>query len=84
MSPARKAPKKAKSAKPAKRSPKARPAKRAAAKTRPAKALKPKAAKAGGKPGRRHCSAMDPFGGPCQSAPRPGSTHCTIHSYLDR
>lgn len=33
---------------------------------------------------RRHCIAMDPFGGPCQSAPRLPSKYCTIHSYLDR
>ncbi|MEK6975513.1 MAG: hypothetical protein AABY18_04130 [Candidatus Thermoplasmatota archaeon] len=33
---------------------------------------------------RRHCAATDPFGDPCQSAPRMQSTYCTIHSYLDR
>lgn len=33
---------------------------------------------------RRHCAATDPFGDPCQSAPRLPSAYCTIHSYLDR
>lgn len=33
---------------------------------------------------RRICTAQDPFGGPCQSSPRPGSPFCTIHSYLER
>lgn len=41
-------------------------------------------AQAPGKPERRRCVAVDPFGDPCQSAPRLPSKYCTIHSYLDR
>lgn len=68
---------------PAARSRSAKPAKKAAkAKAKPAaKAAK---GKAPGTPERRHCIAVDPFGDPCQSAPRLPSKYCTIHSYLDR
>lgn len=58
-------------------------AKRTAAKAKP-RATRAGKASAAGKPARRGCAAMDPFGGPCQSQPRPGSKYCTIHSYLDR
>ena len=80
MSPARKTKKAAKkSSRPAR--PAAGKAKPAAAKAKPAKAAK---AKKGAKAEKRHCAATDPFGDPCQSVPRMGSTYCTIHSYLDR
>ena len=75
---------------PAARSRKAKPAKKAAkSKAARTKAAKPavKAASKGkgaGTPERRHCVAVDPFGDPCQSAPRVPSKYCTIHSYLDR
>jgi len=75
---------------PAARSRAAKPAKKAA-KSKPsqAKAAKPMAkaaskGKAAGTPERRHCIAVDPFGDPCQSAPRLPSKYCTIHSYIDR
>lgn len=55
---------------------------KAKGKTSVAKAV-PKG-KSSGAPKRRHCIAVDPFGDPCQSAPRLPSKYCTIHSYLDR
>jgi hypothetical protein len=69
----------------------ARPVRPAAGtrKGKPAKKAAPKAkaaakGKAPATPERRHCIAVDPFGDPCQSAPRVPSKYCTIHSYLDR
>lgn len=75
--------KRAKGAKRAKPSKAARP--RAKAKGKAATVAKvPKAAPAARLKQRRPCAAQDPFGGPCQSSPRPGSAFCTIHSYLER
>lgn len=82
MSPARaKTSRSAKKAKKAARP--ARPAKGARGKPKAAKARKPAPASAR-QDGKRHCAATDPFGDPCQSAPRLPSKYCTIHSYLDR
>lgn len=45
---------------------------------------RPVRAQGADKRNRPACPATDPFGGPCQSTPRPPSRYCTMHSYLDR
>lgn len=81
---------KAKSSKAAK----AKPAKAKASKPKASKSSSKASKSTSGRPSRpsggttekerRHCVATDPFGDPCQSAPRLPSKYCTIHSYLDR
>lgn len=89
MSPVRAKKAKTTSKKAAKKAKAARPA-RPVRKAKVAKSAKPARGKASKKPvkgavhEKRHCTATDPFGDPCQSAPRLPSKYCTIHSYLDR
>ncbi len=78
----------ARSKRPAARVHKPRPAAKKA--RRPAKAPRaaPKKPKAAPRrslefrtaPARHRCSALDPFGGPCENIPRPGTDRCTIHT----
>ena len=59
----------------------ARPARKAKARAAPRRTKARRAPRGpAAPPARSHCTALDPFGGPCQNLPRPGTHRCTIHT----